>query len=169
MPLLVSSVTVPGADTPSFYLVSSSLNESANLLPLRMPGGSSRYATLTGSGAIGQYYVYQGRLVASDPADTSSTYQPIIVASPTVTGCTTYGILRFLQGGGYSFGCPEFDSPRFQLEPNNETSPLGAKLVFGFSGEFYACGISQDIWYKERLEDGPPDCSAIDLYTVPVV
>ncbi|KAF8800736.1 hypothetical protein BYT27DRAFT_6824302 [Phlegmacium glaucopus] len=48
----VSSLVVPGADTLSFYLISSSSSTYANLLPLRIKGGSGGYASLTGSRAI---------------------------------------------------------------------------------------------------------------------
>ncbi|KAF8800740.1 hypothetical protein BYT27DRAFT_7015024, partial [Phlegmacium glaucopus] len=156
---------VPGADTPSFYLVSSSSSTYANLLPLRINGGSGGYASLTGSGPIGQYYFYQGHLVASDPAGTSSTYRPVIGAIPLSTGCTTYGSFGFVQGSS-SDKCALYDS--FQIQSNTQNSQLGAKLVFNYVGGFYACGSGQDVWYKVNPGDGPSGCSAIDLYTVPV-
>ncbi|KAF8804921.1 hypothetical protein BYT27DRAFT_7225108 [Phlegmacium glaucopus] len=160
MPLLVSSVVVPGADTPLFYLVSSSSTPSINLL------GSGGPATLTGSGPIGQYYFFQGRLTVLDPAGTTYTYRPVIDAVSVSADCSTYGSLGFVQGSSTD-KCALYDS--FHIQSDTENSQLGAKLVFNFAGGFYVCGSSHDVWYKVNREDGPSECSLLDLYTVPVV
>ncbi|CAA7266675.1 unnamed protein product [Cyclocybe aegerita] len=162
-----ASVVLPGADTPLFYFVASSPNSSANLLPLRINGGTGGYSTLTGSGPIGQFYFQQGRLRAHDLAGTTPMqyYMPLLGSVLTSTGCTTYGSLGFVLGAS-SNKCARYDG--FQIQSNTENSQLGAKLVYNYVGGFYACGAGQDVWYKVDAADGPTECSPIELYTVPV-
>ncbi|PFH47143.1 hypothetical protein AMATHDRAFT_50519 [Amanita thiersii Skay4041] len=165
---VTSAVVVPGADTPEFYLVASSGNSGANLLPLRTNGGAGGYATLTGSGPIGKFYFYQGKLVAAIDGSTA-TQRPLIGSVLGPTGCTTYGSLGFTQGSS-SNKCARYDS--FYIRSNEQNSQLGAKLTFNWVGEFYACGSAQDVWYKVNPDDGPggvSPCNRIDLYTVPVL
>ncbi|KAF8326939.1 hypothetical protein F5887DRAFT_1164314 [Amanita rubescens] len=147
------AVTVPGADTPSFYL------------PLRTSGGTGDYASLTGNGPIGVFYFFQGRLTASSPSGDTNTQRPLISGDPVSTGCTTYGPLGFVQGSSTN-KCALFDA--FQIQPDTENSQLGAGLTFNYVGGFYACGSGQDVWYKVHPEDGPSDCTSITLWTVPV-
>jgi len=160
---LVSSVVVPGASTPLFYLVSSSANAAFNLLPLRLNGGTGGYSSLTGSGPIGQFYFFQGNFVALDSTE-SSTDRGLIGAVPESSGCTAYGPLGFSSSS--SDKCAIYNG--FELQSDTENSQLGAALVFNFVGGFYACG-SGDVVYKDTATDGPSGCSPIDLYTVPVV
>jgi hypothetical protein len=160
------SVVVPGADTPLFYSVSTSGSSANNLLPLRINGGTGGFATLTGSGPIGQLYFNQGKLVVQDPAGSTNTYKPYISAAPDVSGCTDFGPLGFVQGSS-SNKCALFEN--FQIQSDTENSQLGAKLVFNYQGGFFVCGASQDIWYKASPDQGPSDCSSIDLYTIPVI
>lgn len=165
LPTICLSVVVPGADTPLFYLSSSSSSLDSNLLPLRISGGAGNYATLTGTGPIGKLYFFQGQLTGQDPAGTTSTYRPYISGIPTASGCTDYGPLGFIQGSGTD-KCAVFNS--FQIQSDTENSQLGAKLVFNFQGGFHACGAGRDIWYKVSPNDGPSDCHEVDLYTIPV-
>jgi len=163
---LVSSLTVPGASTPVFYLVAStSTDHAANLLPLRLNGGAGGYSTLTGSGPIGQFYFFQGKFVALDATE-SSTDRGNIGAVPLSSGCSTYGQLGF--SGSSSDKCAQFNT--FNIQSNSQNSQLGAFLVFNFVGGFYACGSGQDVWYIENPANSPPgiSCSPISLYTVPV-
>ncbi|CAA7266672.1 unnamed protein product [Cyclocybe aegerita] len=161
------SVVLPGADTPLFYLVASSPSASANLLPLRIEGGTNGYSTLTGSSPIGQFYFYQGRLRAHDPDGSTvlQYYMPFLSSQLTSTGCTTYGGIKFIPGPSTN-KCGRYEY--FQIQSNTENSQLGAKLVFNYVGGFYACGSGQDVWYKVDAADGPTECSPIELYTVPV-
>lgn len=170
----ISAVTVlprvvpPGASTPLFYLVASSADQGSNLLPLRMSGGTSDFASLAGRGPIGQFYFFQGRLTALDPSSNTnpSPYHPQISTILGSTGCSTYGPLGFIQQSS-SNKCSRFDT--FQLQSNTENGQLGARLVFNFIGGFYACGTGRDVWYKVSPEDGPSNCSPVILHTVPVV
>ncbi|KXN88393.1 hypothetical protein AN958_07375 [Leucoagaricus sp. SymC.cos] len=162
-----SAVTVPGADTPTFYLVSSSGNAASNLLPLRTDGGAGGYATLTGTGPIGQFYFYQGKLVAAPRPGSTSTQRPLIGSVLSPTGCTAYGSLGFAEGSSTN-KCARYDSFYIQSDPEN--AQLGAKLTFNFVGGFYACGGNQDVWYLADPNNGPGglQCQPIDLWTVPV-
>jgi len=165
-PTLVHSIVPPGASTPEFYLVASSENPSANLLPLRTEGGANGYATLTGTGAIGQFYFFQGVLTGVPRPSRTSTLRPDIGAILGPTSCSTYGPLGFTESSS-SDKCALFST--FGISSDSENSQLGAKLNFNNVGGFYACGDGQDVWYKVSPEDGPSDCSSIDLWTVPVV
>lgn len=107
-----------------------------------LKGGAGDYASLTGNGPIGQFYFYQGKLTALDPAGTTTTYRPLIGSLLGSSGCSTYGPLGFTQGSS-SNKCARYDS--FQIQSNNENSQLGAKLVFNFEGGFYACESSRDV------------------------
>ncbi|KIM36402.1 hypothetical protein M413DRAFT_449125 [Hebeloma cylindrosporum] len=156
--------TVPGADTPEFYLVASSTESETNLLPLRLSGGSNGYTSLTGTGPIGVFYFYQGKFVGAEPSTPAVSSPALIGAIPISSGCTTYGPLGF--SGSSTDKCALRDS--FAIQSNAENSQLGAKLVFNYEGGFYACGSGLDVWYKAAPEDGPTGCSAVDLYTVPV-
>jgi hypothetical protein len=114
----------------------------------------------------------------------SSTDRANIGAIPVSSGCSTYGPLGF--SASSTDKCAMYDS--FYIKSNPENAQLGAKLVFNWVGGFYACGYSRDVgvdvqfvvcriftdefsqvWYKVARDDGPAGCSAIDLYTVPVV
>ncbi|KAF8641740.1 hypothetical protein AX16_009817 [Volvariella volvacea WC 439] len=66
-PSVVNAYVPPGADTPAFYLVSSSTSGSSNLLPVRIDNVAGGYATLTGSQPLGIFYFKRGRLVAAQP------------------------------------------------------------------------------------------------------
>ena len=156
---LVSSVVVPGASTPLFYLVSStSSNSAANLLvrvfcllsflifietlylqPLRS-GGAGGYTTLSGSGAIGQFYFFQGKFVMLDSTQSSSA-RGNIGEIPASSGCTTYGPLGFF--GSSTDKCANFGT--FSIQSNGENSQIGAFLVFNGVGGFYACGNGNDV------------------------
>lgn len=160
------SVVLPEADTPLFYLVSTSGSSTNNLLPLRINGGTGDFATLTGIGPIGNLYFSRGKLVAQDPAGTMNTYRPYISAIRGGSGCSTFGPLGFVQGST-SNECALYES--FQIQSDTEDSQLGAKLVFDFRGGFFTCGASQDIWYKTHPNEGPSDCNRIELYTTPVI
>ncbi|KIM36401.1 hypothetical protein M413DRAFT_449124 [Hebeloma cylindrosporum] len=163
-PTIEQRARVPGADTPEFYLVSSSQSTQANLLPLRLSGGSNGYASLTGSGPIGVYYFYQGKFVGAQISTPALSSPALIGAIPISSGCSTYGPLGF--AGSSSDKCAIRDT--FGIQSNTENSQLGAKLVFNSVGGFYACGSGLDVWYKVAAGDGPTGCSPIDLYTVPV-
>ena len=151
---------------------------------MRTVGGAGGYSTLSGSGSIGQFYFFQGNLVALDSTQ-SSTVRGNIGAIPVSSGCSTYGQLGF--SASSSDNCAVFDT--FNIQSNAEDSQLGAQLVFNFAGGFYACGSGQDVsvdvqfvvcrvfaddlfqvWYQADATDGPPglQCSPINLYTVPV-
>ncbi|PFH53609.1 hypothetical protein AMATHDRAFT_137375 [Amanita thiersii Skay4041] len=162
---LVVAVVPLGADTPAFHLVASSKNSASNLLPLRTSGGSQASATLTGLGPIGQFYFFQGNLIAAPAAGLTSTQCPFINSVLGSTGCSTYGSLNFFVGSS-SNKCARYTS--FQIQSNSENSQLGAKLVFNYVGNFYACGSGLDVYYKINSNEGPSNCHRIDLYTVPV-
>ncbi|KAF8884644.1 hypothetical protein BD779DRAFT_1442990 [Infundibulicybe gibba] len=168
-PSLVFSVVIPGADTPLFYLVSSSSTASANLLPLRT-SSSTGGSTLTGSGPIGKFYFKGGQFVAVDPNGSPEPPNPTLrslVSSTQVSTatCTTAGALVFVQGSS-SNKCAH-PAP-FSIRSNQENSQLGASLALD-PGSFYACGPGLDVWYKGPVDDGPAGCNPISLYTVPVV
>ncbi|KAJ3566654.1 hypothetical protein NP233_g6863 [Leucocoprinus birnbaumii] len=155
-----SAVVVPGADTPTFYLVASSTSSPSNLLPLRTTGGSNGYSTLTGSGPIGQFYFYQGQLVAA-----GSTPAGALIAAIPLSSCTTYGQLGFSVSN--TDKCAQRNT--FAIQSDSENSQLGAKLSFNFVGGFYSCGSGQDVWYMVSPGDAPGlSCQPIDLWTVPV-
>ena len=157
---LVSSVVVPGASTPIFYLVASTSSApAANLLvrdfhllwspkfietfylqPLRLTGGANGYTTLSGSGPIGKFYFYQGKFVALDSTQ-SSTDRGNIGAVPLSSGCSTYGQLGFSPSS--SDKCANYNT--FNIQSDTENSQLGAFLVFNFVGGFYACGSGNDV------------------------
>lgn len=161
------SVVLPGADTPLFYLVSTSGSSTDNLLPLRINGGTGDFATLTGTGGpVGNLYFINGKLVVQDPAGSINTYKPFINAAVGGSGCTNFGPLGFVQGSTTN-KCALFES--FQIQSDAENSQLGARLVFNFEGGFFVCGAGQDIWYKASPIDGPSDCNRIELYTTPVI
>ncbi|KAF7760999.1 hypothetical protein Agabi119p4_10408 [Agaricus bisporus var. burnettii] len=63
--------------------------------------------------------------------------------------------------------CARYNS--FHIQSNTENAQLGARLSFNYFGQFYACGSGEDVWYKTTSSEGPGDCTAIDLYTVPVI
>ncbi|XP_006456403.1 hypothetical protein AGABI2DRAFT_195536, partial [Agaricus bisporus var. bisporus H97] len=160
-------IVPPGADTPLFYLVASSKNGgSGNLAPLRTTGGAGGYATLTGSNPIGQFYFYQGSLIASPRPGSTSPQRPLIGSLLNSTGCSEYGSLGFTEGSSTN-KCARYNS--FHIQSNPENAQLGARLSFNYFGQFYACGSGGDVWYKTTSSEGPGDCTAIDLYTVPVI
>ncbi|KAF8700502.1 hypothetical protein AX14_000765 [Amanita brunnescens Koide BX004] len=156
---LAGAVTVPGASTPSFYLVASTNATGANLLPLRTTGGANGYATLTGTGPIGVLYFYQGALTAAPGI-------PALIAAIPLSDCSTYGQLGFAQDD--SDKCALYNT--FDIQSDTENSQLGAQLTFNYVGGFYACGSGQDVWYQATPSDGPPglECAPIALWTVPV-
>ncbi|CAA7266674.1 unnamed protein product [Cyclocybe aegerita] len=164
IPALIWGATVPNADTPLFYLVSSS-KSPANLLPVRMSsGGGGGLATLKGSGVPAQLYFYQGTLTVYDPNNNTFPYRPLVNSIQDASGCQSFGALVFVQGTSTN-KCARYSS--FQIQSNAENSQLGAELVFNYVGGFYACGSGQEIWYKINASDGPSGCDLIHLYTVP--
>ncbi|KAF8345117.1 hypothetical protein F5887DRAFT_1197951 [Amanita rubescens] len=159
------AVVVPGASTPSFYLVATSNATGPNLLPLRTSGGSGDYATLTGSGPIGVYYFYQGALTAA-PAPGSTQTQLPFIGAVLATECLNYGQLGFSTGGSTD-KCAMFNT--FEIQSDTENSQLGAELTFNYVGGFYACGSGQDVWYQASPTSGPPlQCAPIALWSVPL-
>jgi len=164
LPALVWSATVPNADTPLFYLVSTSAS-SPNLLPLRMPGGGGGgSASLLGSGTPALFYFWQGQLTVYDPNGNTFPYRPLINTVQVATGCTNFGALDFVEGTSTN-KCASYSS--FQLQSNQQDSQLGAELVFNYVGGFYACNSGSEVWYKINSSDGPSNCVPIHLYTVP--
>ncbi|KAF9481485.1 hypothetical protein BDN70DRAFT_876275 [Pholiota conissans] len=164
LPTLAWSVSVPNADTPVFYLVSSSTS-SSNLLPVRMSSTGNGYASLTGTGVPAQFYFYQGRLTIYDPNNNSLPYFPLINSFQNdVASCDTFGALVFVQGGS-SNKCAKSSS--FQIQSNGQNSQLGAELVFNYVGGFYSCSNGQEVFYKLNPSDGPTGCDRIHLWTVP--
>ncbi|KAF8345105.1 hypothetical protein F5887DRAFT_229733 [Amanita rubescens] len=177
------AVTVPGASTPSFYLVASSNTTGPNLLPLQTSGGAGGYATLTGSGPIGVFYFYQGVLTAAPAPGSTATQRALIGAVPLSGGCSTYGQLGFVVGSS-SDECALYNT--FSIQSDTESSLLGSQLSFNSVGGFYACGSGQDVgvdvqcriftndyfqvWYQASPTSGPPglQCAPIALWTVPV-
>jgi hypothetical protein len=160
------AIIPPGADTPLFYLVASSKNGgSGNLAPLRTTGGTGGYSTLTTSNPIGQFYFSQGTLTAAPLPGSTTTQRAVLGSIPLSTGCTEYGPFGFV-GGSSSDKCAKYSPFAIQSDPEN--SQLGARLTFNSTGQFYACGSGEDVYYKTDPSQGPQDCTAIDLYTVPV-
>jgi len=166
--LFITPITPPEGDTSEFYLVASSSQDSwVNLKPLRTQGGEYGFATLTGSGPIGQFHFSEGSLIGAPRYAGDETLQPNIGAIPQgPVGCTTFGPLGFATEST-TYQCAKFS--KFTIHSHEKNSQLGAKLVFNNKGDFYACGDYQEVWYKVSPEDGPIDCSPINLYTVPVV
>jgi hypothetical protein len=159
-PILTWSLTIPNADTPVFYLVSSSTS-SSNLLvskvhalihfatafssvfqPLRMNSAGSGSASLLGSGPPAQFYFYQGQLTVYDPNGNIFPYRPLINSAQISTGCETFGALVFVQGSSTN-KCAR--STSFQIQSNGQDSQLGAELVFNFVGGFYSCNSGQEV------------------------
>lgn len=158
----VTAIVPPGASTPLFYLVASSKNGgSGNLLvsthlnssphsltstikkPLRTNGGAGGYATLTGSGPIGQFYFSQGTLYTLPQQPNSISPQRALIGSILgSTGCSNYGSLGFTEGSS-SNKCARYNT--FNIQSNQENSQLGARLSFNFVGQFYACGSGEDV------------------------
>lgn len=170
---MVQGVTVPGASTPSFYLVSSSQATAANLFPLRTTGGAGGYATLSpsGLGPIGVFYFVNGVLTAAPASSTSSTQKALIGPVLGSTGCSIYGSLGFTTTSGSSSNKCALYNP-FTIQSNQENSQMGAQLVFNGTtgGGFYACGSGLDVWYQPSPSSGPPGlaCTPISLWTVTV-
>ncbi|KAF9443866.1 hypothetical protein P691DRAFT_808208, partial [Macrolepiota fuliginosa MF-IS2] len=142
--ITTNAVIPPGADTPAFYLVASSSSTDSNLLPLRTNGGAGGYATLTGTDPIGEFYFFQGKLVAAPLPGSTTTQRPLIGSIPISAGCSTYGPLGFT-GGSSSDKCAQYNT--FSIQSDGENSQLGAQLVFNSVGGFYACGSGQDVSY----------------------
>ncbi|EAU82393.1 hypothetical protein CC1G_06703 [Coprinopsis cinerea okayama7 len=169
VPSLVHGVTVPGGDTPLFYLVASGPDSAGvNFLPVRLHGGSIQ-SVLTGTGPIAKYYFRQGQLVALDPnyPDGTLNWRPLVNTLQTGTAtCATYGQFSNVLGASTN-KCASYNS--FYLEANPENSQLGSRLTFNWQGGFYVCGTAKEVWYKVSSSDGPGDCTPIQLYTVPVV
>ncbi|KAF8162644.1 hypothetical protein B0H34DRAFT_692346 [Crassisporium funariophilum] len=164
-PALVMGATVPNADTPLFYLVSTSQSTS-NMLPVRLPsGGGGGYPSLSGDGTYAQFYFYQGALTVYDPNGNASPFRPLIDAHQDADGCQKYGAFGIVQGSSTN-KCASYTT--FQIASNSENSQLGAELVFNYLGGFYSCGSGAEIWYKIDASNGPSDCVRIHLYTVPV-
>jgi len=163
-PLLAVSVRIPNADTPLFYLVSSSQNAASNLLPVRINPSGGGDASLTGSGPPAQFYFFQGALTARDASGT--TYRPYVNSIQGASGCSAGGAFGFVQGTSTN-KCTQYTS--FQIQSDQENSQLGANLVFNYVGGFYACGSGQNVFYEKNAADVPSGCSAVTLNTVPVV
>ena len=111
------------------------------LQPLRLAAGSGNgVASLTGTGAIGQFYFYQGRLTAYDP---TTPYIPLINTLQTdVSTCAKSGALVFVQGSSTN-KCASYSS--FQIQSDTQNSQLGAQLVFNYVGGFYSCSNGQEV------------------------
>ncbi|KAJ2925994.1 hypothetical protein H1R20_g11103, partial [Candolleomyces eurysporus] len=165
-PLVSWALVIPNADTPSFYFVATSPDNSTPR-PVRI-GPDGLYTTLSGSGTAIQAYFFQGYLTGALDKSGSPTYHPFLNTSPGEGGsCTTFGQLGY-SGLGYSTNkCASFSW--FQIQSNPENSQLGAKLTYNYVGGFYSCGPDENIWYKQNAHDGPQNCSPVDLYTVPVL
>lgn len=119
------------------------ISEFQSLLqPLRTDGGAGGYATLTGSGPIGQFFFYQGSLTAAPRPSSTVNQRPLIGSVLGSTGCSTYGSLGFTEGSS-SNKCARYTT--FSIQSNQENSQLGAKLAFNSVGGFYACGSGQDV------------------------
>ncbi|KAJ3516880.1 hypothetical protein NLJ89_g859 [Agrocybe chaxingu] len=158
IPALIWATTVPNADTPLFYLVSSS-QSPVNLLPVRMPsGGGGGVATLGASGVPAQFYFCQGALTVYDPNNNVFPYRPLVNSVQDASGCQSFGALVFVQGTSTN-KCARCSS--FQIQSNAENSQLGAELVFNYVGGFFACGSGEEIWYKINPSDGPSGCDLI--------
>ncbi|KAJ2929719.1 hypothetical protein H1R20_g7367, partial [Candolleomyces eurysporus] len=168
IPALVAGITVPGADTPLFYLVATGPDSAGvNFLPVRLHGGSPNYSSiLTGNGPIGKFFLTQGVLVSLDPSGSTLYPRPVVNSVLTANGCSTYGTLGFVQGAS-SNKCARYST--FQIQSNPENAQLGAKLTLNWVGGFYVCGVNKEVVYKVSPGDGPTECTPIDLYTVPVV
>ncbi|KAG8950397.1 hypothetical protein FRC03_012895, partial [Tulasnella sp. 419] len=85
--------------------------------------------------------------------------------SLTSTGCNPDGQLYFLIGGS-SNKCARANP--FAIQSYDQNAQLGAKLVFNWTGGFYACDGGATVYYYT----GAPTksgCSAITLWTVPKV
>ncbi|KAF9451175.1 hypothetical protein P691DRAFT_663774 [Macrolepiota fuliginosa MF-IS2] len=162
---IVYAVKIPNADTPLFYLVASSSDQSNNLLSVRLATTGGGPATLLGSGPFPKWYFWQGSLVIVDPSGGSNPWRPLINTSLTGNGCSKSGALSFVLGSSTN-KCAKYGS--FQIQSFSENSQLGAKLVVDYTGGFYACGSNKDIYYKVSTNDGPSNCNPVDLYTVPV-
>ncbi|KAF8641746.1 hypothetical protein AX16_009823 [Volvariella volvacea WC 439] len=154
LPSAINAYVPSGADTPAFYLVSSSTSGSSNLLPVRMDG------SLTGSQPPAIFYFKQGRLVAT-PSQGGPEFRPLI-DSPPMGACATYGALGFVQGTSTN-KCARYDS--FYIQSNPENAQLGARLTFNWQGAFYACSGAR-VYYKLAPGDGPQGCDPISLWTV---
>lgn len=103
-------------------------------------GSGNGVASLTGTGAIGQFYFYQGRLTAYDP---TTAYIPLINTQQTdVSTCAKSGALAFVQGGSTN-KCASYSS--FQIQSDTQNSQLGAQLVFNYVGGFYLCSNGQEV------------------------
>ncbi|KAF8889418.1 hypothetical protein CPB84DRAFT_1849367 [Gymnopilus junonius] len=156
----VSSVTLPGASSPLFYLVVSSSSSTTNLAPLRLD------ATLTGTTPVVQFYFNsQGLLSLIDPT-TNTNYNAIVNSGFNGNDCSPDGAIVFVQGSS-SNKCSRTQG--FEIQSDTEDSQLGSQLVFNFVGGFYACGNDQAVWYEANATDAPSGCLPISLYTIPVV
>ncbi|KAF4622381.1 hypothetical protein D9613_009573 [Agrocybe pediades] len=153
----------------SVLFVSSSADSDSNLLPLHLNGALNAFSALTGTGPIGQFFYYQGRLTALDPEGSLFNYLTTFGSEylgPS-GGCSTYGSLGFFPGAG-SNKCARYGTG-FYLHSNEENSQLGATLVYNWVGGFYACGSAKEVVYKVHESDGRDDCVPIELNTVPVI
>ncbi|KAJ2926001.1 hypothetical protein H1R20_g11108, partial [Candolleomyces eurysporus] len=165
-PLVSWALVIPNADTPSFYFVATSPNNSTPR-PVRI-GPDGIYTTLSGSGTAIQAYFFQGSLTGTLDKSGSPTYHPFLNTSPREDGsCTTFGQFGYSPQGSSTNTCASF--PRFQIQSNSENAQLGSKLTHNNVGGFYSCGPDENIWYKQNAHDGPQNCSPVDLYTVPVL
>lgn len=169
--LFITPTTLPGADGPEFYLVASSKDPLANLKvrfimkatfycthlyqPLRTQGGEYGFATLTGSGSIGQFHFSEGSFIGAPRYMGDDTLQPNIGAIPQrPAGCTTFGPLGFTTEST-TYQCALFS--KFDIHSNQADSRLGAKLVFNNTGGFYACGPYQEVSDRSRVLDNAFD------------
>ncbi|TEB23412.1 hypothetical protein FA13DRAFT_1694415 [Coprinellus micaceus] len=161
------AIIVPGADSPSFYLIAVSTGTSSVRPAILSSGGG--YASLQGSGFPIQSYFFQGQLKAALDRSGEPSHRPYVDTGFTDTGsCATYGRLGYLEGSSTSTNkCASYSS--FQIQSNPENSQLGARLTFNSVGGFYSCGAEEEIWYKVNEGDGPTSCYPVQLYTVPVV
>ena len=163
---LVAGVTIPGADTPLFYLVATGSDAAGvNFLvrrsplisslylepvftlllhkPVRLHGGSPSYnSILTGNGPVGKFFLTQGVLVSLDPSGSTLYPRPVVNSVLTANGCSTYGTLGFVQGAS-SNKCARYST--FQIQSNPENSQLGAKLTLDWVGGFYVCGVNKEV------------------------
>ncbi|KAF6746923.1 hypothetical protein DFP72DRAFT_921571 [Ephemerocybe angulata] len=167
---LVSAVTIPGADTPLFYLIATGPDTAGvNFLPVRLNGGSNYFSILTGTGPIAKFYFKQGQLVAVDPVSGPSgqAYRALVNTQQSGTGtCATFGQFGTVFGSS-SNKCASYST--FGLQSNSENSQLGAHIVFNWTGGFYVCGAQKEVYYKVNPADGPAGCTQIELYTLPVI
>ncbi|KAG8921761.1 hypothetical protein FRC03_003403 [Tulasnella sp. 419] len=164
--ILAAAVVVPSAlasaivprqrNTPDFYLVAVSSNTNYHLKPLLF----NNYAAslTTGTPAVG--YVDGGINFRIELPNQTYGY---ISGSQIANGCNPDGPLLFVVGSS-SNKCAKGNP--FAIQSYDQNAQLGAKLVFNWTGSFYACSGGAVYWYSGTPGSG---CSAITLWTVPKV